>query len=202
MARKSCFLTFIWTLFQCATLTNVHKKQLVCSVTLYWIEILDRTWNYTDYLKWSLPSLLLNCYTRLLAAFRKIKLNIKTQSCLWDSDYFHVCLQKNNTGIIQPSTPSRLLCGCLPPVSLLCSWIPVSEMAPNHMPASYFSPSRWESDDSKPCKYNEVSILWLLVGIWLHLISRKWGETVKKKQKKIRKHVCVAVCVESRAIPR
>lgn len=46
---------------------------------------------------------------------------------------------------------------------------------------SYFTPSCWESDENKPCKYNEASILWLLVGIWLHLISRKWGETIKMK---------------------
>lgn len=39
---------------------------------------------------------------------------------------------------------------------------------------SYFSPSCLESDENKSCKHNEGSILWLLVGIWLHLISCEW----------------------------
>lgn len=47
---------------------------------------------------------------------------------------------------------------------------------------SHFAPPCSASDENKPCKYNEASILWLLVGSWLRLVSSKWAETVKNKK--------------------
>ena len=77
--------------------------------------------------------------------------------------------------LIRPGMLLGLLLGCHPPViPVLPSGSQYQKWRRTICHPSHLSPScRGEVLKNKPCKYNEVSILWLLVGISLHLVSRK-----------------------------